>query len=151
MKELKLEHLAPYLPYDLKITHVGQPEVMYTMNTIINSCFIGDHSNLDDEYNTKLYLIKPILRPLSDLTKEIEVNGKKFVPAEYLWMCDIAEWKSFEIYGKIPDYWDACMKVIPYETEYRTMQKLFKMHFDVFGLIEKGLAIDINDVKNVVD
>jgi hypothetical protein len=26
--------------------------------------------------------IKPILRPLSDLTKEIEVNGEKFIPIE---------------------------------------------------------------------
>ena len=29
-------------------------------------------------------------------------------------------------------------------TNYETIEKLFEWHFDVFGLIEKGLAIDIN-------
>lgn len=31
---------------------------------------------------------------------------------------------------------------------YLLMQKLIEWHFDVFGLIEKGLAIDINTLKN---
>ena len=29
-------------------------------------------------------------------------------------------------------------------TPYWIMEKLFKWHFDVFNLLEKGLAIDIN-------
>jgi hypothetical protein len=33
---------------------------------------------------TLVQYIKPILRPLSDLTKEIEINGEKFVPIESL-------------------------------------------------------------------
>ncbi len=31
---------------------------------------------------------------------------------------------------------------------YEVWQKLLEMHFDIFGLIEKGLAIDINTLKN---
>lgn len=30
---------------------------------------------------------------------------------------------------------------------YSDMEKLFENHFDVFGLIEKGLAIDLNTIK----
>jgi hypothetical protein len=32
--------------------------------------------------------------------------------------------------------------------KHQDVQKLFEWHFDVFGLISKGLAIDINTLKN---
>ena len=32
----------------------------------------------------------------------------------------------------------------PLQYSYRVVELLFRHHFDVFGLIEKGLAIDIN-------
>ncbi len=70
--ELKLEHLAPYLPYGLKLWHESW-ECELTMNA--DGSGSEDLSILDvEEY------AKPILRPLSDLTKEIQHNGEKFVP-----------------------------------------------------------------------
>jgi hypothetical protein len=30
--------------------------------------------------------------------------------------------------------------------QYEAYQYLFKWHLDIFGLIEKGLAIDVNDL-----
>ena len=40
--------------------------------------------------------------------------------------------------------------MIEYDTvlylPYNIVSKLFENHFDVFGLIEKGLAIDINTI-----
>ena len=78
---------------------------------------------------------KPILRPLSDLTKEIEVDGEKFVPAiELNWSnitTDILS-KSINLTNKFNNL---------FAFDYK---KLLEWHFDVFGLIEKGLAIDIN-------
>ena len=85
--------------------------------------------------------IKPILRPLSDLTKEIEHNGEKFVPIVYL--C------NSELYG----YSDLRYMINSNNfnsiesLSFKSFNKIMEWHFDVFGLIEKGLAIDINTME----
>ena len=76
---------------------------------------------------------KLILYPLSDLIKEIEQNGKKFVPAEILYNDSAGDLNLFEnkqrvIRGLL--YW--------------VIEKLLEWHFDVDGLIDKGLAVDVN-------
>lgn len=38
----------------------------------------------------------------------------------------------------------------PLQWDYQTVQWLISMHFDVFGLIEKGLAVDINSIESEV-
>jgi len=137
--ELELKHLAPYLPYKLKI---------YTPN----STWIGISSVLNYA-NKPTVEIYPILRPLSDLTKEIEVNGERFVPESLMsdmghsvlfkngkFRCDLDEdiLAEFPVLGK------------PYNIEwlpYKMVDKLFEWHFDVFGLIEQGLAIDVNTLS----
>lgn len=63
----KQEFLAMSLPYRVKILWRDDEIVILQPRNI---CFIFDN----DEYT------KPILHPLSDLTKEIEHKGKKFVP-----------------------------------------------------------------------
>ncbi len=68
--------------------------------------------------------IIPILHKLSDLTKVIEHNGEKFVPRN-------------KFYGNPLDY-----KIR--ENSYDVVQKLIEWHFDVYNLIDKNLAIDIN-------
>ena len=62
---LELKHLASYLEHGLKVkNHVNN----ITELTVGN---LGHYLELQ---------VKPILRPLSDLTKGIEHNGEKFVP-----------------------------------------------------------------------
>lgn len=84
----------------------------------------------------RLDQIKCYKRPLSDLTKEIEVNGEKFVPI-----------------NKMPSNWQRYTnnEIQAHNIQalnYRTFQLLLEWHFDVFGLIEKGLAIDFNTLQN---
>ena len=84
----------------------------------------------------------PILRPLSDLVKEIEVNGEKFVPTDYF------EDKYYTL-----DLHKQCERIIEDEnwinqSDYMLIDYLFEWHFDVFGLIDAGLAIDINTLTN---
>lgn len=127
MKTLKLKHLAPYLPYGLNAKYHmlidikrKYDETIILSVTNIKWIIAGTHH-------------KVILRPLSDLTKEIEHNGEKFVP-EY-WIDDK--------YGRnIDDVISDNRFVL--ELPYFIMQKFFEWHLDVFGLIEQGLAIDIN-------
>lgn len=89
-------------------------------------------------YEIDINKCKLILHPLSDLTKEIEINGKKFIPEDKFdhvisFYSDsvILEMRGYERINLL----DHPMKII---------NQLFEWHFDVFGLIEKGFAIDIN-------
>jgi|688.fasta_scaffold780922_2 hypothetical protein len=148
-----MKNLAPYLPYDLKFLYHGN---IYKMRWINRFGDIDYDSQIDfiepfppNIFNKELDLVKLIFRPLSDLTKEIEVNGERFYPLE----------KLTEIFGGRPISFDGnCFYTKIQESVVRKKEdavplhfsqldafnKLFEWHFDVFGLIENGLAIDIN-------
>src|SRR5690606_37484510 len=98
--------------------------------------FIGAH--VTHNYERKL-----ILRPLSDLTKEIEHNGWSFTFSEVY----LGNSKLAKILGVERSTFDNFLNDI----DYSSIQLLFKHHFDVFGLIDKGLAIDINTLKGGVN
>jgi hypothetical protein len=120
--KLELKHLAAYLPYGLKVKHEGNITMLMTCERKKGD-FLAIESVIDG-YG------KPILRPLSDLTKEITHNGQTFVPKSVIDMAFPAERM-----GLNPATWS-----------HRVITKLIEWHFDVFGLIEKGLAIDINSL-----
>lgn len=141
--KLTIEHLAPYLPDGLKFVNSEFTEYTFPLVAVSNISYeLNDDDSgievilFDDETH-----IKPLLRPLSDLTKEIEHNGKKFIPAKVLWGCDADEENDFDVYGTIPEYWKLCIKQPITDWEYGFVQKLFSWHFDVFSLIEQNLAL----------
>ena len=139
--KLELKHLAPYLPYDLKCDIFFAQQ---SMGTCVWRIRILDCFYLDKLKNN-LEFIQPILLPLSDLTKEIEVNGEKFVPIDILsgeTYYDYELTKSNKLVEKDEKNIVIlkCIDVYPYWI----VQKLLQWHFDIFGLIDKGLAIDIN-------
>ena len=139
--KLELKHLAPYLPYELKFYNISSEEIFGEVEKI--DVYFGKiylykplswEKVVIDYVNQSESIYKPILRPLSDLTKEIE-EGKKPI-AEWLMLCknskgvwsfDTNDFSTWEVMAVINE-----------------VNLLFKNHFDVFGLIEKGLAIDIN-------
>ena len=88
--------------------------------------------------------IKPILFPLSSLTKEITVNGETFVPYD----------KIEEIYPNTPQFtdyikgWMQYYGVMDSKCEYVCILKLFEWKIDVFGLIELGLAEPVTEDFN---
>lgn len=130
--KLELKHLAPYLPYGLKI-----------LDNIRGGNHINDDTYLLEPKNIHRCLTfaseneKPILRPLSDLTKEIEHNGEKFVPIEY---------NAFK--GSKVSIIDFISKYRHYKSmKYGIIERLFEWHFDVFELIEKDLAVNINTLS----
>lgn len=89
MKELELKHLAPYLPYGLKLQYVVREKVeqIGIMKSISHN---EDETNptrvsISAMYNEEhIWMFKPLLRPLSQLTQEIEHNGENFVPLEVI-------------------------------------------------------------------
>jgi hypothetical protein len=132
--KLELKHLTPYLPYDLQIEPLYQS--MGHMGGFHNKTL--DISVLE---KYELEEIKPILRPLSDTSKEIEVNGEKFVP--YIKLLeqnnfDVKNMNKSDLYGYKDFFKDPDLLM------YNDVLKMIEWHFDIFSLIEKGLAVDIN-------
>ena len=72
--KLEPKKIAHYQPYGLKVSYDKVGTYIRTLSTRIID---GEEVDLDE---TLRMCYVPILHPLSDLTKEIEVNGEKFVP-----------------------------------------------------------------------
>lgn len=121
MEKLKLEHLSSYLPYQLKCNVQGGGNKKFDM-VGINTGFVEYHE-IGRTVTEECYIEDcfPILRPLSDLSdktlKEFNFIKRPVYKDDY----------NFYSYG--------------------FMYYCFKNHFDIFGLIERGLAIDINTIK----
>ena len=122
------------------------------------------------EYSHQLFEVKPILHPLSDLTKEIEHGGEKFVPivelAKIAWVDGYVDFKyqslkEGTVFIAFPDknnvfgydsntqsFFGAIdgkpCSVVNQLTLFETM---VKYHFDISDLISKNQAIDINTLE----
>jgi hypothetical protein len=136
--KIELKHIAPYLPYGLNWYCLDKDSREWEnlgLSKIHLDNEILEIGNMDIEISelgiSDDMEVKLILRPLSDHTKEIEVNGEKFVPKDWLNENFIGETIGTNIAT-----WS-----------HRAVDKLFEWHFDVFGLIEKKLAVDINSLN----
>lgn len=127
--KLELKHLAPYLPYKLKIQNSKGFSVR-VMGGMVND---NKEVCIDAVFRMQY---KPILRPLSDLTKEIEINGRKFTPNLNPMFKIFIQWEL--------DQFQAEPRNNCTLSQY---EKLLEWHFDVFGLLPKNLAVDINTIK----
>ncbi len=75
-KEITLKEWSAYLPYGLKFATKRGYDTLSTLSEDMINCDFEEYYSLNE--------VKPILRDLSDLTKEIEHDGEKFVPIERL-------------------------------------------------------------------
>lgn len=203
MDKLTIKYIAPHLPYGLKCHNMGNHD---DEGTPIVQEIIGldqDGVLVSFEHEDEHYLYSdtfPLLRPMSDLTKEIDHKGEKFVPM--IRLLELKERNAFTKNERIKNLLSKDVKVIDCKTsEYKlspTMichavryavettnmgtlvyrfsfdehfdrfsaqdetrrltlgvghqkqlfEKLYEWHFDIDGLIEKGLAIDINTLES---
>lgn len=162
--KLELKHLAPYLLYGLKMYHKGVSDAIIKNNkeykpttlkalTTDGLFWVGKESSsrkLGEDIH------KPILRPLYNLTNEdwkeemtilFESVDKDVKITKY----DSGNDNSFDFTLSITYKWlgDVFTEILVSrgsikDTRYYFVEWLFKNHFDVFGLIDKGLAIDKN-------
>ena len=121
-EKIELRHLAPYLPYDVSIkdtrSETGNVYKLHTQN-IWSAVRFSDTQKL-------------ILRPLSDL---YDLEEFTHVYANESDCESIEQWVNLDPESRIGTNWS-----------YVFWCNLFENHFDVFGLIDKGLAIDINSL-----
>ena len=132
-KKLELNHLAAYLPHRLDCAIIDG-----SVDDCDNVEMLGiniDYVTLDasNKFDYNFNEIAPILHPLSDLTKEIEIGGEGFIPIVEL---------GFENKKDIANSLIFTIKNL--HVPYCEMQKLLEWHFDIFDLIDSDLAIDIN-------
>jgi hypothetical protein len=121
--KLELQHLAPYLPYNLKLQRLNrdnEPKIIEMNNGNI----------MHPIYNPSW--CKPILRSLSDLTRTILEEAGFECHIDWLtnereqWIC---KYGNEEFLNKTP---------------YAHINWLIANHYDIFRLIPEKLAIDIN-------
>lgn len=194
---ITLQEITPYIPHNLKarLSQKGkfnldseypneyQNKIGQIKLWTIDNKGIGGILQITDNYYFDFCEIDEIqifVRPWSDITREIEHNGEKFVPI--VEFAKIASKNTIREKDEILNF-SKCIKVsmrhpllaqceiliggltfyFQYDYEYNIFvmrdinrkhvaflnqielfQKLFEWHFDVFGLIERGDAIDIN-------
>jgi len=176
---MELKHIAPYLPY--KTIGISKQGTFFYLST---GCNMRGNGIEDRDIGTWVSNgIKPILHPLSDLTKEIEHNGERFVPMEEMLRANKHEFKELplitkcetKIYERDNDTFctieylnnDKSVSSFSYSSQYRRFidrnetygkpyatpyqydlfEMLYKWKFDIFNLIEKGEAINVNTLQ----
>jgi hypothetical protein len=158
---MKLHEICGYLPFGLQCHAMGE-YIEGTEYNDISSPKLFTATGMFKDSNGAQYIeayyesdqyeiffetdFFPILRPLSEIVREIEHNGEKFVPIdkiediypEYIREdFDMAEWIIDSIVG------NENANGLPHGI----VQKLIEYHFDIFNFIESGQAIDINTLK----
>ena len=116
-----IKELAPRLPYGLKVK-------WYDMISELDSMRV-------DGFNSDGEQIKPIYRPLSDLTDKL---------IDVLWF-DVISTDS-DSYDK-DDFYEMCELGSINHLPYKVVQWLLEHHFDINGWIDKELAIDVNTLE----
>lgn len=166
--KLELKHIVGYLPYQTNF--ICTRNRISVLDTYIGICAGKNIVDIGYVINNNL---KPILRPLSDLTKEIEVNSEKFVPILVIAkMFGFGDLEKFELdddvveYGWVERYMDDSQ---PYSFGYfqngefgtwyddiddshpiqvhckmEVIEWMHEHHFDIHKLIENNLAINIS-------
>jgi hypothetical protein len=141
--ELEAKHIAPYLPYKLNFWHTKLRNKQEMSKMKIRKD--GD-IHVDIESDTLVYIssindswIKPILRPISDLIKKVQIDNELVVPIEGMFL-PCGERDILTKWAMENKCW------LGEQISYLVYQDLFENHFDVFGLIEQGLAVDINTI-----
>ena len=134
MKEITLKQLAPYLPYEVKGQLTGYPNgTTVTLGTVM--------SNKDKIWQIDMWLngqVKPILRPLSDLTIDIIRQLISFDIVDFRMSNEIEDDFSIDVNDEMVG-WTSL--------SYQEYQNIIAYHFDIFKLIPQGLAVDINTLS----
>ena len=160
MKMLKLKDISNYLPYELIFQDKGVG-LFITQVKLLSAQRLIEKSRENSA-------VRPILRPMSDLTKEISHKGETFVPiVELAKLLDLAGYSGlYQTYQFISErscveiYLWGDLQYVLYANELQLerpssksycsiplgeftamFDKLSEWMFDYRGLIEAGLAI----------
>jgi hypothetical protein len=147
--ELELKHIAPYFPYSLKMAYLdrafdksGKVSKLGTLEGISHNEHETHPTRLRLEYMEyeHIWMFKPILRPLSEFESESIEDVEDFIGERN--MCD-AYYEFFVLWFNDAQN----IGVLVLQAPQPIFNFFIANHYDVFGLIEAGLAIDINTIE----
>lgn len=141
MERLTIKELAPYVEHDIKGLLTPQKEVVALTGIFVDK--FGLHE-VQINYNGcyALSRFKPLLRPISSLTEEIEHNGKRFVPIDKLELEGyVIGYNGFSITIGQEEGYSFGYAIDVYN---QIIQKLHEWHFDTANLLGRGLALPID-------
>lgn len=145
--KLEPKYLAPYLPYGLKVKILN-----YKCDYVgIEYSEANGFYSIGDEFfvtynggstGKSISDFKPLLRPLSDLKNKVIIHNGE----------EVNLWKKYDLVlheDEVCDEYYAEYAETPkaYVPVYWMSWWLFEYHFDVFGLIDAGLAINLNTIN----
>ena len=144
---LELKHLSPYLPYGLKMIFEGKGGRIVEVTGLRVAGISEKTSNLlyfnSISETLAVGYFKPILRPISDLIQRLdffEIGNENGYMVEF----DHENFKIIQDLKNIAEFRDYfSFQFLPNIVA----SQLIEWNFDVFGLIEKGLAVSIHDVE----
>ena len=148
-KEFLLRYMSMALPYGVKILHNGwdfdRDCEFSSVETLtgINDRFIltlwrGEKDEHSIQEPLSILDYKPFLRPMSSMTEE---EDKKRIQLG-IWRSSQAN--GYEVTRITPDILE-CYNSQAFQN---ALDFLLREHFDIFGLIPKGLAIEITEGNN---
>lgn len=168
MEKLKIEQILPYLPYGLQLNVKRKFDQSFCIGRMCEITHKSNHGDwikvwFDDEIETTNHAyevyksnmhyfffgedeIKPILLPLSEFFNQEYINVFETGMTYSYWLEDklgirfeINDNGTFQFYVE-----DDSLSVLG---TMNALRFLYSNHFDVCGLIEKGLAIDKTTLK----
>lgn len=148
MEKLTLKEIAGYLPYKLKMQSPNGFRPNGNESTGTQGIVYLTFDLLADIHNNtfKGEVFKPILYSLEMLTKPIVNNGVDIIPIDELEKnfthFDFQFTDDFEILLKLKPNIILPNQYFMADDVNRINQMLYEWHFDIHGLIERGLAID---------
>lgn len=144
--KLELKHLCSYLPYKLKMIW-SDGKVCELDPEQESDCYADGKVRLQLALYSANGALKPLLLPLSALTEEIEHNGERFVPIEWLnENKDVRLIRGRDSRGNRIVFNERTNTTNIRFWEYCIIEKLAEWHIDIFQLIPVGLAVDKREV-----
>ena len=134
-QELLLKDICAKLPYGIKASYYGVEEECETWDEIDGITLDEDFGGCVDigQYSLPIERIKPYLFPLSSMTSE----QKKYITDKW----GVNEEFDFEIDTNWGKYFVELCDTVDF------INWLNENHFDIYGLIPMGLAIDATNLK----
>ena len=130
-KDIKTEYLfkalSMYLPYGVKVQFYGAEEEQMCFDTV-DGLYADNKTVVVGQYDLDVMKVKPYLRSLYSMTKdEFKLFSRQFSETVY-----------FSYDDKKGCVWSECKCLT-----FSELSWLLRHHFDVFGLIDCDLAIEV--------
>lgn len=155
-KEIKISEIRNYLGTGLLFDNIEDVEENLTSKMIgLNFQYLkvlsindgcGNTTRFDNVQTIEedLDCIKPHVRPLSQLAQEIEHEGEKIIPLDWLWnncqrLSETIDYKELLVDSV---NLDSIIEWLPV----KGLDFLCKLHFDLFGWLKNDLAIEKNKI-----